>query len=85
MMLTKVREGEMSHKARFFSAAFLAGVLAGGAAMLLFVPRSAKSVSMNGRHSHPAESEGLENWSGQVTALQGASDQTLPAAPMGWY
>ena len=85
MILAKEREGEMSHKARFFSAAFLAGALAGGAATLLLVPHSAKSASLNGRHSHSAKSEGLESWSGQVTALQKSIDQTLPAAPLGWY
>jgi gas vesicle protein len=85
MILAKEREGEMSHKARFFSAAFLAGALAGGAATLLLVPHSAKSASVNGRHAHSAESDGLENWSGQVTALRKSSDQALPVAPMGWY
>jgi hypothetical protein len=75
----------MSHKARFFSAAFLAGVLAGGAATLLLVPHSAKSASVNERHSRSAESDGLENWSGHVSALRKSSDLTLPAAPMGWY
>lgn len=75
----------MSHKARFFSTAFLAGVVAGGAAMLFFAPHPLKGSPVGQRHARSVDNDGLEDWSGQFSAYQGAGDLTLSPAPMGWY
>ena len=75
----------MSRNARFLSTAFLAGVLAGGAAALAFAPHSDKSAHTSEQRSGATNDDELGTWSGQVAARQGAFKQALPPAPMGWY
>jgi hypothetical protein len=75
----------MSNKARFLPTVFLAGLLAGSAAMLLLGSHSHKSVQPRASQRDSVDSYDLGDWSGHGAARQAVSLEALPSAPLGWY
>lgn len=73
----------MSHKTKFLPAAFLAGVLAGGATALLLTPHSEKSTHTSVSRDRSTDSYDLGNLDCHGAAC--LSVRSLPPAPMGWY
>jgi len=75
----------MSNKARFVPTVFLAGLLAGSAAMLFIGPHSHKSARSRASQHHSVDSYDLGDWSGHGATRQTVSTEALPPAPLGWY
>jgi hypothetical protein len=64
---------------------FVAGLLAGSAAMLVFGPRADKGDRPRASQHRSADGYDLGDWSGQFVARQAGSPDDLPPAPLGWY